>query len=60
MTRWYPSFIQSYAEASVVSAPVLIVQSFSKPFTIQCGASTTGVGGVIFQTDEESREHPIA
>ncbi|XP_052858196.1 uncharacterized protein LOC128265978 [Drosophila gunungcola] len=47
-------------KTSLVSAPVLTTPDFSKPFTIQCDASTTGVGGVLFQTDEEGGEHPIA
>ncbi|KAH8346282.1 hypothetical protein KR084_003528, partial [Drosophila pseudotakahashii] len=47
-------------KTSMVSAPVLVTPNFSKPFTIQCDASTTGVGGVLFQTDEDGGEHSIA
>lgn len=42
------------------SAPVLAQPNFTKEFIIQCDASRTGVGGVLFQYDDEGKEHPIA
>lgn len=41
-------------------APVLSHPDFSKPFFIQCDASNMGVGGVLYQLDENGEEHPIA
>lgn len=42
------------------SAPVLRQPDFSRPFYIQCDASTVGVGSVLFQVMEDMQEHPIA
>jgi len=47
-------------KTSMATAPVLVTPDFKKPFTIQCDPSTTGVGGVLFQADDEGGEHPIA
>jgi len=47
-------------KASMATGPVLDTTDFKKPFTIQCDASPTGVGGLLFQTDDEGGEHPIA
>lgn len=41
-------------------APVLAQPDFSREFTIQCDASRIGVGGVLYQFDDENRERPIA
>jgi len=46
-------------KSSMATAPVLVTPDFKKPFTIQCDASTTGMGGVLFQSDDEGGEHPI-
>lgn len=45
---------------SLVSAPVLSHPDFSRPFVIQCDASATGVGSVLYQVTDEGDEHPIA
>ena len=34
--------------------------NFNKEFIIQCDASKVGVGGVLFQCDDQGAEHPIA
>lgn len=47
-------------KSCLTSAPVLSHPDFSKPFVIQCDASKTGVGGVLYQLDENGEEHPIA
>lgn len=44
---------------NLTTAPVLTHPDFSKKFFIQCDASLTGVGGVLFQMKDGS-EHPIA
>lgn len=46
-------------KACLISAPVLIHPDFSKPFFVQCDASLSGVGGVLFQI-RNGEEHPIA
>lgn len=44
----------------LISAPVLTHPDFSKPYCIQSDASNTGIGGVLFQIDDDGAEHPIA
>lgn len=44
----------------LTSAPVLSHPDFSRPFVIQCDASKLGVGGVLYQVDDEGNERPIA
>lgn len=45
---------------SLVTAPILTNPDFTKHFYIQCDASTSGVGSLLFQVDEEKNERPIA
>lgn len=45
---------------SLLKAPVLTNPDFSRHFYIQCDASTTGIGSVLFQRDDDGVEHPIA
>lgn len=47
-------------KACLSSAPVLQQPDFSRPFYIQCDASTVGVGSVLFQIMSDGQEHPIA
>lgn len=55
ITGWYQRYIGGYsAIASPVTHP-----DFSQPFYIQCDASITGVGGVLFLLIE-GEEHRIA
>lgn len=44
----------------LTTAPVLCHPDFSRPFVIQCDASKSGVGGVLYQIDDNGEEHPIA
>lgn len=44
----------------LTTAPFLANPDFGRPFVIQCDASNTGVGGVLYQVSEDGREAPIA
>lgn len=44
----------------LTSAPLLIHPNYSKPFILQCDASTHGVGAVLAQKDDNGIEKPIA
>ena len=47
-------------KSALVSSPVLCNPDFSRRFFIQCDASDVGIGGVIFQKDDDQGEHPIS
>lgn len=47
-------------KTALTSAPVLCNPDFTKPFVIQCDASSVGVGSVLYQLSEDGSEHPIA
>lgn len=57
-----PEAVNSFEalKTALISAPLLSNPDFSKPFVIQCDASSNGIGGVLFQYDEENNEKPIA
>lgn len=57
-----PEAIESFEKlkTAMSTAPVLAQPDFSREFFIQCDASRVGVGGVLFQLDDENRERPIA
>lgn len=59
--QWTPEAQVSFEDlkTSLTTAPVLTHPDFSKHFYIQCDASVTGVGGVLFQMVGDE-EHPIA
>lgn len=44
----------------LTTAPVLTHPDFTKPFVIQCDASKYGVGGVLYQLDDNGLERPVA
>lgn len=45
---------------SLLESPVPINPDFNRHFYIQCDASKTGVGAVLFQKNDDGSEHPIA
>lgn len=44
----------------LTTAPLLVHPNYSKPFILQCDASTYGVGAVLAQEDDEGIERPIS
>lgn len=58
---WTPEAEKAFQEIKhrLSSSPILSSPDFSKPFFIQCDASNTGVGAVLYQQDD-GLEHPIA
>lgn len=60
--RWSDDAQKSFEllKQKLCSAPVLIHADFSKPFILQCDASTVGVGAVLAQVDDDGNERPIA
>lgn len=59
--EWTPEAQSSFENIknALIAAPVLCSPDFSKPFTIQCDASDTGLGGVLSQ-DLDGGERVIA
>lgn len=47
-------------KTKLAAAPLLTHPDFSRPFIIQCDASTTGVGSALYQLDDDGVEKPIA
>lgn len=60
--EWTPDAQNAFEtlKERMTSAPFLTHPDFTKPFVIQCDASITGVGSVLFQLDDEGHERPIA
>lgn len=59
--KWTPEAEESFKtlKQALVSAPILACPDFSKPFTLQCDASSYGLGAMLTQ-ENDGREHPIA
>ena len=57
-----PAAIESFQllKNALSTAPVLAQPNFTKEFIIQCDASMVGVGGVLYQFDDQDQERPIA
>lgn len=49
----------SKIKEALTTAPVLTEADFNKTFYIQCDASSSGVGSVLFQLDNDGNEKPI-
>ena len=47
-------------KAAMVSAPVLLLPDFSKPFQLITDASTIAVAGILEQQDEDDRWRPVS
>lgn len=47
-------------KTALTTAPILTHPDFTKPFVIQCDASSSGVGSVLYQIGGDNEEHPIA
>lgn len=59
--RWTDEAEEAFKKLkdALVSAPILAVPDFEKPFVVHCDASAYGLGGMLSQ-DINGREHPIA
>lgn len=58
---WNPEAEEAFKKikTTLTTTPVLASPDFTKPFSIMCDASDTGVGCVLYQ-EEDGLEHPIA
>ncbi|KAK9739006.1 Integrase core domain [Popillia japonica] len=58
---WTPEADKAFQEikTALTTAPVLASPDFSQPFLINCDASDTGVGAVLYQA-ADGIEHPVA
>ena len=43
----------------ITEGPILALPDFDRPFGMRTDASQYAIGGVLYQVDEEEREHPI-
>jgi hypothetical protein len=60
--EWTPECEQSFQrlKGALISAPLLVMPDFTKPFLLQTDASKEGVGAVLAQLDDAGLEHVIA
>lgn len=56
-----PEAVESFnkLKSHLTSAPILSNPDFTLPFVVQCDASTSGVGGVLYQIDKHGNERVI-
>lgn len=59
--RWSTKAEEAFLKlkSALVSAPVLAMPDYSKPFSVACDASDVAVGGVLTQ-EIDGEEHPIS
>lgn len=59
--RWNEQCQESFDKLknALISAPILALPDFSKPFVLTTDASTTGIAYILGQRDEGGREHVI-
>lgn len=59
--KWTPAAEDAFVKLKslLVSAPILAMPDYSKPFNIACDASDTAIGAVLAQ-EIDGEEHPIA
>ena len=60
--KWTPEAQSAFEKLKecLVAAPVLANPDFSRQFNLQCDASQTGVGCVLYQVNDNGEEHPVA
>jgi len=59
--KWTDDCEKAFQElkTALITAPVLVLPDFRKPFILTCDASTSGVGYILSQNEEGDREHVI-
>ena len=59
--EWILQYQQIFEDIKemMTTAPILSYPNFNKPFILSTDASTSGLGAVLSQKDEEGKEHPI-
>ena len=50
----------SLLKETLIIAPILAYPNYNKKFIIQTNASLTAIEGVLFQINDEGKEHPIS
>ena len=60
--EWDPKCEQAFTnlKGALMSAPVLALPNFSKPFRLYADASGVAVGATLMQDDDQGNERPIA
>ena len=60
--HWTKECEAAFEQAKLLlsTKPVLAIPNFEKPFRLMTDASNSGTGAVLFQTDENGNDHPVA